>query len=578
MNTSTESRTGKDFLEYSRDIARDFLQSVMVVDDQAHFTGDEKTFTEAKTLTSPRSRNFSAQSKTTKTVTSLKFEKDTADFVDDPDHQLNAKKVIDKFADNGIACAILRPSDGETELIEKVKALALKSDILVFDWVLKRGDAEGKTVIDIISNIVSNDLSKERRLRLIVVYTGQKKLKKIIKTLKAKITEIKNDHSLSIKIESPNDYTVKAHSIRICAFAKEGIKDKILESDQRIVTNENLAERLISEFTEMTAGLVSNAALKAFSVLRSETHRILSRFNIKLDPAFLAHRVMLKQPNEAGRLLSMLIGSDLTSLLEEKEIGENTDTDENFDLLQAWLKFKEEEGVKIREGFENNNRIPSEKEILSLIRKGLSEASVAGQYGISHKKLHKANLTGRFSGVKTETPSAKAAESEFAVLTTFKPDFKSQPPQLVLGTVLKNEREKTYWVCIQALCDCVRITGKRKFPLLPLLDVNDTDNFNFVIQESEELKKVKVDFRPYSLRSENFMADPNHQTIYGIKEFKSGNIKYKFITTQRKKYVWVGELRFAHAQRIANQFAGQISRVGLDESEWQRLWLPDVNN
>ena len=36
------------------------------------------------------------------------------------------------------------------------------------------------------------------------------------------------------------------------------------------------------------------------------------------------------------------------------------------------------------------------------------------------------------------------------------------------------------------------------------------------------------------------------------------------------KFQWVLDLKEAHAQRIANNFAAQLSRVGLDESEWLR--------
>ncbi len=36
------------------------------------------------------------------------------------------------------------------------------------------------------------------------------------------------------------------------------------------------------------------------------------------------------------------------------------------------------------------------------------------------------------------------------------------------------------------------------------------------------------------------------------------------------KFQWILELKEAHAQRIVNNFAAQLSRVGLAESEWLR--------
>jgi hypothetical protein len=35
---------------------------------------------------------------------------------------------------------------------------------------------------------------------------------------------------------------------------------------------------------------------------------------------------------------------------------------------------------------------------------------------------------------------------------------------------------------------------------------------------------------------------------------------------------WVAELKPLHTQRIAAHFGADISRVGLIESEWSRLW------
>ena len=615
MNTST-TPTKKDFLGYSRDIVREFLQSVMVLDDQARFSDDERqTEKEAKPVTSPRSarRRFSISDENREDIADLEplpakgvaerksesaektaedklqpaenptgtelqpAENESENFAYDEEHQLYAKKVIDKFADNGIACAILRPSETEVNLEDKVKALSFKSDILVFDWVLGENDLEGKTVTRIITNIVLNDLLNESRLRLIAVYTGQSKLTTIIERLRTEIERLGKKNSVNFNVETPDNYTIRIQSIKICAFAKGSVKSKALEEDGRIIPNEDLPERLISEFTKMTAGLVSNAALKAFSVLRGETHRILSRYGVKLDPAFLAHRAMLKQPEDAGRLLSGLIGSDLTALLEEREVGKATDSVGDFDALLSWLKQKEKEGVNIRQSFENNNLLPEEEELISIMRNGVSAGTVAAKFGISAAKPHKAKLTNRFLGTKEETAESKNAESEFAVLTTFKPEFRLNLPTLVLGTVLKCEKEGTYWVCIQALCDCTRITSGRNFPLLPLTIVEDNQNFNFVIRESGKLFKVKVDFRPYFLRSEKFAPNAERQAVCAVEIQDQDRKKYVFEGEQENTYEWMGELRFAHAQRIANQFAVQISRVGLDESEWQRLWLPDSN-
>jgi hypothetical protein len=59
----------------------------------------------------------------------------------------------------------------------------------------------------------------------------------------------------------------------------------------------------------------------------------------------------------------------------------------------------------------------------------------------------------------------------------------------------------------------------------------------------------------------------NHGEI--VAEAKKGI--YYFSDVYKVKYQWLGELTSEHAQRVANEFAANISRVGLDESEWLRL-------
>ncbi len=51
---------------------------------------------------------------------------------------------------------------------------------------------------------------------------------------------------------------------------------------------------------------------------------------------------------------------------------------------------------------------------------------------------------------------------------------------------------------------------------------------------------------------------------------KEENGTFVFDTTDKKRFEWVSELKSEHAQRIANNFAAKLSRVGLDESEWLR--------
>ena len=56
--------------------------------------------------------------------------------------------------------------------------------------------------------------------------------------------------------------------------------------------------------------------------------------------------------------------------------------------------------------------------------------------------------------------------------------------------------------------------------------------------------------------------------VIAIKEKDS----FVFESSHNKKFTWVVELKEMHAQRIVNNYCAQLSRVGLNESEWLRLY------
>ena len=60
------------------------------------------------------------------------------------------------------------------------------------------------------------------------------------------------------------------------------------------------------------------------------------------------------------------------------------------------------------------------------------------------------------------------------------------------------------------------------------------------------------------------------QTNNGIVEAEQEGDAFYFKDINDSKYTWILDLKESHAQRIANKFAAELSRVGLDESEWLR--------
>lgn len=574
----------EDFKQHSERIVRKFLQTIMVVDDRAYFEDKESTAIPTEVIT-PGPPRFNALEldeetdvKSVEESNDVPLNEDTSDEETaekepslDKAHELNAKSLIENFAQRGMVCAVIRPKDVEVELLEdKVYPLAENCDIVMFDWVLYDATDGGK-VKELISEITKRSSEEEKRLRLIVVYTGQLELADITEQIKTALEE-----AGQLNIVTKNPYTLETGPVRIAVYAK-GYVPTPIENEElaaRIIPIEQLPDKLISEFADMTMGLVPNVAVESMAALRSNTHRILTKFHSGLDAPFLAHRAMLPQPEDADSLLVYLLGAELTAVLEGHEVGKVADNYAGMDVVRAWIEMHEAEMHATKErGFANKFSIKNTREFIDdlckLLRDGFEDKALPEQFVSMKDKPHKAKLTEKLS---RKPKDAIALEYEFAALTTLKSDYRIKPPALLPGTILKeipsNEdapRKSKYWVCIQPACDCVRIEKSRSFPFLEL--ARDDGNFNLVLPDNNDFIRVRVVYKPYKVKSIEFdPSEDNSQTVRGVRQ---DNHVY-FTATDGTQYLWIAELKFEQAQRIINRYATIHSRVGLDESEWLR--------
>ncbi|MBF0456668.1 MAG: hypothetical protein HQK99_02095 [Nitrospirae bacterium] len=47
---------------------------------------------------------------------------------------------------------------------------------------------------------------------------------------------------------------------------------------------------------------------------------------------------------------------------------------------------------------------------------------------------------------------------------------------------------------------------------------------------------------------------------------------FVFQDIDNNEYKWIADIKELHAQKIVNDYVAQLSRVGIDGSEWLRLW------
>ncbi|MEI9813048.1 MAG: response regulator receiver domain [Acidobacteriota bacterium] len=107
------------FARLSQGVAKEFLNSIVVVDDRARF---DTSSPPARTLRRPGRAGAALPDSN---ATPEQF------------HELDAKQIIDNFAATGIICAVIKPQGRELRGIAQQLARAAHSaDVVVLDWVL----------------------------------------------------------------------------------------------------------------------------------------------------------------------------------------------------------------------------------------------------------------------------------------------------------------------------------------------------------------------------------------------------------------------------------------------------------
>jgi len=541
-------KTDSEFFDISKRVAEDFLQTVVIVDELAGF-GDYAARESQLALTPPKSRPGSQRE-----VESVRVDEGSSDSTDvERQHFLNATKVVDAFARKRIVCSVIRPDqDDRQALTQTLLDLSVCTDIVVVDWDL-HGD-NGELALNAISGMANPD-GAMGRLRLIAIYTGSSD----IASISTKVSE-KLSQAPGAKVQQLDDgFTIVLGPNRILVFAKP--ETKLPETYRsRVVAFEDLAERLTAEFARMTASLVSNAVLASLAGIRRNAHKLLANFGSDLDAPYLTHRALLDtNPENAEEQLVALISEELAALLEEDRVGQQAD----ISAIKAWLKERQPDDGAFLLGT-NGTKLSLDK-LVALLSGGMK---VGNQNGTFTRKPQKAPLTEMFLAGLSQ--SASELDHKFAAATTMRAYYRSDPP-LTLGTLLKETGDAgtQYWVCLQPSCDAIRLDTDRPFPLLPLEEVTDpTSEFDLVLRHDACFLRFRYKRKFHEVTMRSFKPDPAQRRV--ISKLEGGCPV--FVDSDNRSYRWLGELKTAHAAKLAQELAHHASRIGVDESEWLRRW------
>lgn len=620
------------FRKYCHEAARHFLQTAVVIDNEAVFDMEryikEAQAKQAKAETEVRKEIIIAPPSgalreitlavpvaadpagVAKEVTPPKVLTTTSDF----SHLLDAKLLIDGFADSQVVCSVICPGKDEPHAVERAVKVAVTADIVVVDWMLDKveGEAGSKRSRDIIRAIMEKDIECRGRLRLIAVYTAEDSPGTVLDQLFDHIKGMDFRHDKISKDEKSR--TIRNTHLKIAVLSKPTVKEQAGICPIPFV---ELPGKLLDLFCDLNLGLLPSIALHSIAAIREETHHLLAVLHGKLDPALVGHRCLLLHPEDAEEFCDDLISGELRSILSMKQIGSsfadkiankrwigskirpdvphryksfNLTREQAFSLVENgeklisrvlseikvdWLRNK----IENKPDYKDTDGQPIDIERAA--EKILSEGAPAARFYRVPDDLGEKTIPQLLDGSEA---AGELTNLDFSRLCSLKREafglrtpVEGWVPRLTLGTILQlREGEKdTFLICLQPRCDSVRLEKDKiwKFPFLVLEEMKG--KLNIVI------KAFGKDLNPVDKKL-FYEPKPRNQIVYGFKSVTGDSIistndggVFKLqtadsITENRKEFLWIADLKDFVAQKIADEMSNRVGSVGFDEYEWLR--------
>ena len=159
----------------------------------------------------------------------------------------------------------------------------------------------------------------------------------------------------------------------------------------------------------------------------------------------------------------------------------------------------------------------------------------------------------------------------FSHLMSSRTFYGNKPKSLGLGVIVHNCVDDKYFLCLQPVCDSVRLEEDTVF-LFVELSKSDDDRWkrssHIIVKGSGATVQLFCEAKSDKCYVAAFSPDRRYQRVL---EKKSNEGIPEFVDKCKKKYVWVDQLKPSHAQRAVENLARDLSRVGLTESVWLRL-------
>ena len=481
-------------------------------------------------------------------------------------------ELIREFLRAGVVCSVLEApddSEGPDGLVTQVLKGAKIADLLILDWLMPR---DRPLTIEAIRAVATQ---YPDHLTVIVVYTDVQDLsgieQRLIDAVEFKSVEegiVRRSNTVVLVIGKPR------------RVATEG------EAHRRAASYCELPEMIFADLERIFRGLMPRFAFSGINALRESAPRTLAVFNAGLDAGAVIHRALLPEPADAATHFVRLLASDFEQTLHDERVGDLWHIDSLPDSLET-LTFTAELGPltqrlrslqpsedlaedareKALEELRRLKKFGGEELAREAIARGLSEFRA---FGLTESSMRKAipELTDSLDG-------ADASNHKLAAMMD-SVGFGNVAPRLELGVILLGPiasdsqladegAGQQMLLCVQPLCDGVRLREACAFPFVPILQ--GTDASEAMIRDLKgEHTGISFATNLHRLLQVQFVPS---ETGAVVAQGVSPN--WHFTSEDRTRYRAVTRLRPDRAAQVAHALGSAATRVGTDQSEWLRL-------
>ena len=453
----------------------------------------------------------------------------------------NADSVTEAFLARDIVCSVTTlPKSEREDPVTRIARLAHSTDILILDWFIPYDE---RTTLDSLKQI--KDQSHDR-LVVVVILSEQNRL--------GIVGQIEEE----LQLDNCDDRYLRHRQLLVMVYNKPTVEVMDPPDPQRIDNYSDLPRHIMTDLDDAFVGLMPQFAFAGMNAIRDAMPTVLATFEQRLDLGGVLHRALLSPRNDAGHQFYDLLLREFADGLDHDAVAErwsdeavdaNLDLDGTIDVSET-AKLQERLLSLDSERFKDMATTSCLREVLV---HGMPQSDSGTVPGSAISRLVKS------------LPGFSDSNHALAALICSTP-IRNEIPQLDLGVVLMDEHDK-YLLCVQPRCDSVRISGRRRFPLVPLrvfpYSGNKRDVDIMFADGPDKYVAARFENRPHLMQNPEFESSTGN-----VVKAKQIDRECFFSDSEKRKYRAVTRLRPEFSNKALHALAGQLTRPGLDRSEW----------